>query len=122
MRFFGAASRKALVQDVPAGGAAGTVLHVEGFSKATDALEPGAATGAQYGIKVTLRFADGTQQTHTLGFSGGTHDWERVSRRIVAPKDFTGFTVRLVYANQTGSALFDALHAWFAPSSPVSAN
>lgn len=109
--------RTALVQAVDTVGASGTVFHLEGWSRSTGA----AATGGEYGLEATLNFTDGTHRTWHLPFDKTAHDWEKVSKRIVAPQDFDHLVVRVVYENQEGVAAFDDLHAWRedAPNAPI---
>jgi YVTN family beta-propeller protein len=99
---------KRLSQTIAASGPAGTTLMVEGFSKA----EGTSATGGAYKIEVKVIFTDDTSSTFAIHFTKATHDWERKVRRFVASKDFKQLHVSSVYANQTGTVWFDALHVW----------
>ncbi len=95
---------KRLTQTIAKAQPAGTRFEVEGFSKAEDASSAG-----RYEIEVTLTFTDNTEDVFRAQFPDGTHDWSRRAKALVAPKDVREASVRIIYADQTGKACFDAV-------------
>lgn len=95
-------------QDVKVNGKAGQEVTVSGFSKANS---PTAAAGP-YQMNVSINHTDGTTQWVNGDFDKSkTHDWQHVSLRFAAGKDFSSLTVYYQYKDQTGTAWFDAAKA-----------
>ncbi len=92
---------KELSQTVRLVGAPGTILHLEGSSRAADS----SVSGGRYQIRAKALFTDGSTEESALHFRKSTHPWRRETEAFVAPKAFDRVRVSLVYANQTGDGL-----------------
>lgn len=102
---------KEVFQDVEMTGEAGTVINLEGASRATDT----SPAGGRYQIKAQVFFTDGTRDTFSVNFPKRSHSWRRELKAVTVPKPFSRVRVSLVYENQTGTAWFDAVHLWTTP-------
>lgn len=95
-------------QEVKVNGTTGQEITVSGFSKATS---PTASAGS-YQMNVAINHNDGTVQWVNGDFDKTkSHDWQHVSLRFAATKDFKSLTVYYQYKDQTGTAWFDAAKA-----------
>lgn len=95
-------------QEVNVGGTAGQEITVSGFSKATS---PTVSAGS-YQMNVAINHTDGTVQWVNGDFDKSkSHDWQHISLRLAATKDFKSLTVYYQYKDQTGTAWFDAAKA-----------
>lgn len=95
-------------QELKINGTAGQEITVSGFSKATS---PTASAGP-YQMNVAINHTDGTTQWVNGDFDKSkSHDWQHVSLRFAATKDFKSLTVYYQYKDQTGTAWFDAAKA-----------
>lgn len=95
-------------QEVDVNGLAGQEITVSGFSKVTSPT----ATAGPYQMNVAINYTDGTTQWVNGDFDKSkSHDWQLVSLRFKAGKDFKSLTVYYQYKDQTGTAWFDAAKA-----------
>ncbi|MGC4379155.1 RHS repeat-associated core domain-containing protein [Fictibacillus sp. Mic-4] len=94
-------------QELPINGKAGQEITVSGFSK----VDSPTASG-QYQMNVAINHTDGTTQWVNGDFDKSkSHDWQHVSLRFAATKDFKSLTVYYQFKDQTGTAWFDAAKA-----------
>ncbi|WP_313427638.1 DNRLRE domain-containing protein [Siminovitchia terrae] len=99
---------KFIRQEVSVNGKAGQEITVSGFSKV---ISPTASAGP-YQMNVAINHADGTTQWVNGDFDKSkSHDWQHVSLRFAATKDFKSLTVYYQYKDQTGTAWFDSAKA-----------
>jgi hypothetical protein len=99
----GAPESKRLRQVVTGGGSKGDRFTLAGWS----AVENPDPLGGRYGLTVTLRYADGTEDQHGVIFSYWSHDWEYREASFTAAKEYESIVVSIWYAWQKGRALFD---------------
>lgn len=99
-----AEARKA-VQSLPLAGAAGDAFTLLGWNTTRRSSRDGGAVE----VRATFRYADGADETFTLAFPRGEHDWMRRTASIAASKPYVGVTIAVVYAKQSGAAWFDGI-------------
>jgi YVTN family beta-propeller protein len=100
--------RKTLFQTVALSGPRGSNVNFEATSKANGT----SPTGGQYRIRVDLLHTDNTRESFHMDFAKGSHGWERGTKTHKARKAFRQVTVTIIYADQVGTVLFDAIHLW----------
>jgi plastocyanin len=104
-RITGGSGTKALFQRRMLSGSAGDTFTVSGWSKAS-----GVGTAGFYGLAVRFENTDGTTTTlPAASFSRGTHDWERATGTVTAPKPYRAVFVAAALQNQptTATATYD---------------
>ncbi|MEK5520917.1 DNRLRE domain-containing protein [Heyndrickxia sp. FSL W8-0423] len=95
-------------QEVKVNGKSGQEITVSGFSK----VDAPTASAGPYQMNVAINHTDGTIQWVNGDFDKTkSHDWQHVSLRFAAIKDFKSLTVYYQYKDQTGTAWFDAAKA-----------
>lgn len=95
-------------QELKVNGTTGQEITVSGFSK----VDSPTAIAGPYQMNVAINHLDGTIQWVNGDFDKSkSHDWQHVSLRFGATKDFKSLTVYYQYKDQTGTAWFDAAKA-----------
>ncbi len=85
---------------------AGTILTLEGFSRSDGT----SSAGGNYEVRADIGYTDGSEQILRLRFPKSTHGWRGRRESLVAVKPVNEVQVRVIYADQAGTAWFDALH------------
>lgn len=97
---------KELRQRIVTSKPAGTILTLEGFSRSDGT----SAAGGNYEVRAEVGYTDGSGQVLRLRFPKSTHGWKGRGESLVAAKPVSEIQVRVIYADQVGTAWFDALH------------
>ncbi|WP_045520320.1 DNRLRE domain-containing protein [Neobacillus niacini] len=99
---------KFIRQELKVNGTAGQEITVSGFSK----VDAPTTSAGPYQMNIAINHTDGTIQWVNGDFDKSkSHDWQHVSLRFAATKDFKSLTVYYQYKDQTGTAWFDAAKA-----------